>query len=61
MTDFVVAVGLVLVIEGVVYALFPGAMQRMLADVLSQPPQLLRAGGLIAACVGVGIVWLVRG
>lgn len=61
MTDFVVAIGLVLVIEGVLYALFPSAMQRMLADVLTRPPQLLRTGGLIAACVGVGIVWLARG
>jgi len=56
-----VAIGLVLVIEGVLYALFPSAMQRMLADVLARPPQLLRTGGLIAACVGVGIVWLARG
>ncbi len=61
MTDFVAALGLLLVIEGVVYALFPNAMQQMLADILSRPPQLLRTGGLIAACVGVGIVWLARG
>lgn len=61
MSDFVVALGLLFVIEGVIYALFPAAMQRMLADILSRPPQVLRTGGLIAACVGVGIVWLVRG
>lgn len=61
MTDFAVAFGLVLVIEGALYTLFPGAMTRMMAQVMEMPPTQLRAAGLFAAVVGLGVVWLVRG
>lgn len=61
MRDFVVALGLVFVIEGVLYALFPAGMQRMITATLTQPPQVLRACGLAAALIGFGIVWLIRG
>lgn len=60
MRDFLTALGLALVIEGVAYALFPGAMQRMMAQVLTLPPPLLRVFGLVAAISGVLAVWLVR-
>ncbi|MCB2099848.1 MAG: DUF2065 domain-containing protein [Rhodobacterales bacterium] len=61
MTDFLAALGLALAIEGVAYALFPDAMKRMMAQVLSLPSQQLRAAGLVAAALGVVFVWLVRG
>jgi len=54
------ALGLVLVIEGVLYALFPEGMKRAAARALLVPPQALRLAGLAAACVGVAVVWLVR-
>ncbi len=60
MTDFLTALGLALAIEGVAYALFPSAMQRMMAQVLATPPPLLRVFGLVAAISGVLAVWLVR-
>jgi uncharacterized protein YjeT (DUF2065 family) len=59
-TDFLTALGLALAIEGVAYALFPGAMQRMMARMLATPPHLLRIFGLVAAISGVLAVWLVR-
>jgi len=59
--DLVTALGLVLVIEGVLLALFPDRMKRMVAEILNRPTQVLRAGGLAAAAAGVVIVWLVRG
>lgn len=61
MTDFVVAIGLVLVMEGVVYGLFPGLARRMAAQAVETPEQVLRVAGLAAIAAGVGIVWLVRG
>lgn len=61
MQDLVVAFGLVLVIEGALYALFPDAMQRFMALALEQPAHGLRTAGLAAAIAGVAIVWLVRG
>jgi len=58
---FLTAVGLAVAIEGVAYALFPGAMKKAMVQVLAQPESVLRTAGLIAAAAGVGIVWLVRG
>lgn len=60
MADFVSALGLVLVIEGVLYTLFPEAMKRMMLSMSTQPSVLLRAAGLAGAALGVLIVWLVR-
>ncbi|MBC7951663.1 MAG: DUF2065 domain-containing protein [Rhodospirillaceae bacterium] len=60
MKDFLTACSLALVIEGVAYALFPGAMQRGLAAILAMPPNALRLVGLVAATTGVAGVWLVR-
>jgi uncharacterized protein len=60
MTDLWTGVALALVIEGVLYALFPEAMKRAAARALMVPPQALRLAGLAAVGVGVGVVWLVR-
>ena len=61
MADLLTALALVLVIEGLLYAVFPESMKRMVVTILSVPPATLRMAGLAAAVVGVGIVWLVRG
>ena len=60
MQDLWTALALVLVIEGVLYALFPEGMKRAAVRALTIPPQALRLGGLAAACLGVVLVWLVR-
>ncbi|MBK3776366.1 DUF2065 domain-containing protein [Azospirillum sp. YIM DDC1] len=61
MTDFLTALALVLVIEGVLYALFPSAMRRLIVEALTMPENRLRAVGLATAMAGVGFVWLLRG
>jgi uncharacterized protein YjeT (DUF2065 family) len=61
MRDLWTALALVLVIEGVLYALFPEGMKRVATRALVVPAQALRAAGLFAACVGVVLVWLLRG
>ena len=60
MNDFLAAVGLLLVIEGILYAVSPGLVRRMLEVAHVTPEQTLRLGGLAAAIVGLGIVWLAR-
>lgn len=55
------ALALVLVIEGVLYALFPDTMRRMMEAVLVQPAGTLRMAGVFAVALGVGVVWLLRG
>jgi len=61
MDDLLTAVALVLVIEGGLYALFPGGMRRMMAQMQEIPESRLRAMGLIGAMLGVVGVWLLRG
>jgi uncharacterized protein YjeT (DUF2065 family) len=58
--DLVLAVALLLVIEGALYALFPDGMKRVLARMVLMPTGSLRSAGLVSAVAGVGIVWLVR-
>jgi uncharacterized protein YjeT (DUF2065 family) len=60
-SDFLAAVGLVLVFEGLVYGGFPGFAKRLAADVIQIPDGTLRSVGLAVIAVGVGVVWLVRG
>jgi len=56
----VTAIGLVFVIEGVIYSLFPNVMKRMMMVALALPSSRLRSVGLTMAMVGFAIVWMVR-
>jgi len=60
-TDFVVGLGLVFVIEGLLYALFPTQVLNWLEKLRAADMESLRIGGMIMAIMGLGIVWLVRG
>ncbi|MBT4769795.1 MAG: DUF2065 domain-containing protein, partial [Rhodospirillaceae bacterium] len=48
-------------IEGILYALFPQVVKRMMAMAQEMPPLIFRGGGLAAAALGLVIVWLIRG
>ena len=61
MSDFLAAIGLVLVVEGLVYGGFPGLAKKLATEVLGVPENVLRIAGLASIAVGVGVVWLVRG
>jgi len=60
-TDLLTALALVLVLEGICYAVAPDGMKRMAALAAGTPSSTLRATGLFAAALGVLIVWLIRG
>ncbi|MDT8376001.1 MAG: DUF2065 domain-containing protein [Mariprofundaceae bacterium] len=60
MTDLWAALGLVLVLEGAMYALFPNRMIEMLRKMPDIPPVMLRAAGMMAIAIGWLVVWLVR-
>ncbi len=61
MSDLAVALGLVLVIEGLLWALSPGLGRKLLQASAELPEGSLRLAGAAAAACGVLIVWLVRG
>jgi uncharacterized protein len=60
MRDFLTAFALILVIEGILYALFPDLTKRLAMRTTRTPAQALRIGGLIAAFLGVFFVWALR-
>jgi uncharacterized protein YjeT (DUF2065 family) len=60
MSDFFAALGLVLAIEGLLFAAFPLATKRAMVAALETPNGRLRIAGLVSALIGVLIVWLVR-
>jgi len=53
MPDFIVAIGLVLAIEGLIFAAFPQAAKRMAANALQTPDTSLRIAGVVSAILGV--------
>jgi uncharacterized protein YjeT (DUF2065 family) len=61
MTDFLAALGLVFVIEGLLFAALPGHGKKAIASVLETPEPTLRMIGIGSAIVGLAVVWLVRG
>ena len=60
-TDLVVALGLMLALEGALYAAAPGFMKQVLSQAAEASDNTLRWGGLAALALGVGVVWVMRG
>ena len=60
MHDFMTAAALAMVMEGLAYAAFPEAMQRMMLRALAMPPGWLRWSGLTLAVLGVTLVAVLR-
>lgn len=60
MTDFLAALGLVFVIEGLMFAALPGHAKKAITSVLQTPEPTLRLIGIGSAVVGLAIVWFVR-
>tara|TARA_B100001996_G_scaffold354252_1_gene316096 strand:+ start:84 stop:269 length:186 start_codon:yes stop_codon:yes gene_type:complete len=57
MRELIIAFGLLLFFEGILYALFPSKMKSMLKLVEKIETKQLRSGGLLFAIIGFGIVW----
>ena len=60
MKELIIAFGLFLFIEGIVYALFPSKMKNMLKKMETIKDSQLRIGGLIFAIIGFFIVWYAK-
>jgi len=58
--DLWTALGLVLVIEGALYALFPHRMIELMRQIPELPPAALRAAGILAVALGWLVVWFAR-
>ena len=60
MNELVIAFGLFLFIEGILYALFPSKMKNMLKKLELVKDSQLRSGGLIFAVLGFVIIYYIK-
>ena len=58
--DFLIGVGILFVIEGLLFAAMPGWMRRAMASVVATPDNILRATGIGSAVIGLILIWIVR-
>jgi uncharacterized protein YjeT (DUF2065 family) len=60
MSEIFTAIGLLLFIEGLLYAIFPSNMKKMLNSIKDLPEQKLRVGGITFAIIGFIIVAYIK-
>ena len=60
MNELVIAFGLFLFIEGILYAIFPAKMKNMLKKLEFVKDSQLRTGGLIFAIIGFTIIYYIK-
>ena len=58
--DFLVGLGILLMLEGLLFAASPGWMRKAMQTAIASPDNILRAIGLISAVAGLILIWLVR-
>lgn len=60
MEDFLAALALLFVIEGLLFAAFPNATRRAMLEAAHTPDNLIRKIGIACAVVGVAGLFVVR-
>ena len=60
MTQLIIgSLGMLLIIEGLLYALFPSRMKAMITSMLNMENDKLKWGGLMSAILGFIMLWSV--
>ena len=60
MKELIIAFGLFLFIEGILYAIFPSKMKNMLKKIELIKDSQLRVGGLLFAIIGFVIIYFIK-
>ncbi len=60
MRELIIAFGLFLFIEGILYAIFPSKMKNMIMRLKEATDNQLRTGGLIFELIGFFIIWYLK-
>ena len=60
MKELIIAFGLFLFVEGILYALFPSKMKSILKKMELIKNSQLRSGGLVFAVIGFIIIWYIK-
>jgi len=60
MNEFIIAIGLVLFIEGLLCALFPSKIKNMSKLIEAMPVNNLRTIGIVFTIIGFIIIWYIK-
>jgi uncharacterized protein len=58
--DFLIGVGILFVLEGLLFAASPSWMRRAMKSAVMTPDNILRMVGIASAVAGLLLIWLVR-
>jgi hypothetical protein len=58
--DFLIGLGILFVLEGLMFAAAPTWIKRAMQSALAMPDSVLRAAGIGSAVAGLVLIWLVR-
>jgi uncharacterized protein len=58
--DFLIGVGILFVLEGLLFAASPSWMRRAMKSAMMTPDNILRMVGIVSAVAGLVLIWLVR-
>lgn len=58
--DFVVGLGMLLMLEGLLFAASPTWMRKAMQSALASPDNILRVVGLVSAALGLLLIWFIR-
>jgi uncharacterized protein len=59
-SDFLIGIGVLLVIEGLLFAAMPNWMREAMKSALVTPDTILRAVGIGSAVIGLLLIWAIR-
>jgi len=60
MNEIFIAIGLILIIEGLLCALFPSKIKNMTRLIQTMPDKNLKKTGIIFAIIGFIIIWYIK-
>ena len=58
--DFLIGLGILFVLEGLLFAASPAWMHRAMQSAMTTPDNILRIVGIGSAVVGLLLIWFVR-
>ena len=58
--DFLIGVGILLMLEGLLFAAGPAMMRRAMQSAMATPDNILRIVGIGSAIAGLILIWIVR-
>jgi uncharacterized protein YjeT (DUF2065 family) len=58
--DFLIGIGILFVLEGILFLAIPGWMRRAMKSALATPDNILRLAGIGSAIAGLILIWIVR-